>query len=582
LSGRRTKIVATIGPACFDRTTLERMVAAGMDVARLNLSHGTADERRRQIALLREVERSAHRPLAIMMDTAGPEVRIAGLPDAGRDLVAGETVTVGGAGTDLVPSWPGVLAGLEPGDRLLLDDGNLVLRVLEPGPPVRAVVVVGGHLQNHKKLSCPGSRWDLDVLTEADRAQLAVGAELGIDWVAASFVRGADDVFAVRRVLEDMGAPFLPIMAKIENALGIQNLDDIVRAADGIMVARGDLGVELPVEELPGLQKQIILAANLAGKPVVTATQMLESMVDHGRPTRAEVTDVANAIWDGSDAVMLSAETASGRYPVEAVATMAQVAAHADAHEHMHVVARARINWARVGSTVTTVLAQATAESAEELNAQAIITATESGHTAQAVARCRPWVPILAVTPREEVARRLQVVWGVTPCVMAPAKDTDDMMERAVQVALETGVVEPGALVVLTGGVPVGQPGTTNLLRVLTIGEAILRGQGVGPEQAATGEVLVVEDVRAVSPRQMDGKVLVAAATDRDFVPLIERACAVVVEAGGLTSHAAVVGLSMGKPTVVGAHDAMRRLASGQIVTVDGHRGLVFRGSVQV
>ena len=558
------------------------MVAAGMDVARLNLSHGSAADRRRQIGLLRDVERTAKRPLAIMLDTAGPEVRITGLPDGGRDLVNGETVTVGLDGADLVPSWDGVLDDLKPGDRILLDDGNLVLRVVETGRLARAVVVVGGHLQNHKKLSCPGSRWNLDVLTAADRESLAIGAGMGIDWVAASFVRGAEDVFQVRRALEEMGAPHVPIMAKIENAAGIQQLDEIVRASDGIMVARGDLGVELPVEELPGLQKQIIMAANMAGKPVVTATQMLESMVEHGRPTRAEVTDVANAIWDGSDAVMLSAETASGRYPVETIETMARVATQADTHEHMHVVAKARIDWARRGSTVTTALAQATAETAEELGAQAIITATESGHTAQAVARCRPWVPILAVTPREGVARRLQVVWGITAYVTEPARDTDDMMDRAVKVALETGIVEPGALVVLTGGVPVGQPGTTNLMRVLTIGEAILRGQGVGPEGSATGEVLVVDDIRGVTPRQMEGKILVASATDREFMPLIERASALVVEAGGLTSHAAIVGLSLGKPTVVGAHDAMKRLTSGQTVTVDGHRGLVFRGSVQL
>jgi pyruvate kinase len=579
---RRTKIVATIGPASDDPATLAAMIRAGMDVARLNLSHGDLGTVERRMRAIREARAEVGRPVAVLLDTAGPEVRVLGLPEPGLDLVPGQRVTIGAAGeATLVPSWPGVLDELKPGDRILLDDGNLVLRVREGGRPVVATVVVGGHLVNHKKLSCPGSRWALDVLTENDRAALKLGLEWGMDWVAVSFVRSADDIFYVRRVLEEMGGGHVPLMAKIENAAGVETLGEIVRVADGIMVARGDLGVELPVEEIPGLQKRIIRQANEVGKPVVTATQMLESMVAHGRPTRAEVTDVANAIWDGSDAVMLSAETATGQHPVAVVETMARIAREADRQEPSRFARTAPVG-RREGTTVTLAISRATAEVAEELGAQAIITATESGHTAQAVARWRPGVPILAVTPEERVARRLMVVWGVVPLVMEPARDTDDMMETAVQVALAAGLVEPGAQVVLTAGVPVGQPGTTNLLRVMTIGEAILRGQGVGPEGAATGEVVVVEDVRGFSPRQLEGKVLVARATDREFVPLIEQAAALIVETGGLTSHAAIVGLSLGKPTVVGAHDALARLTTGQVVTVDGHRGLVFPGSVQI
>lgn len=568
--------MATIGPKSRDPEVLRRLMDAGMDIARINLSHGSVDAHRQTIRELRALEGQAGRPLGIMLDTQGPEVRVLGLEADGVYLKPGTKVTVGvGADALIRPSWPGVLDDLKPGDRILLDDGNITLQVEIPGDPLTAIVTVGGHLVNQKKLSCPGARWPLPVLTDADQEALKMGAEEGIDWVAASFIRSADDVFFVKRALEELGS-LTPVMAKVENALAVEALEEIVTVADGIMVARGDLGVELPVEEIPWLQKHIIERANAASKPVVTATQMLESMVDHGRPTRAEVTDVANAIWDGTDAVMLSAETAVGQDPPLAVQTMARIAEAADVkRSEAKRVAR------RFG-TVTAAVSHASVTAAEDLGAAAIITATESGHTAQAVAMLRPSIRVLAVTPKESVARRLKVVWGVESYLMPSAANTDDMMEKAVQVALESGYASPGDMVVLTAGLPVGQPGTTNLMRVLTIGEAILRGQGLGPERVATAEVIVVTDVRAVTPRQTEGKILVAKATNRAYVALMEGAVGLVVEEGGLTSHAAVVGLSLGKPTVVGAKDATSRLTSGQVVTVDGHRGLVYRGSVQI
>lgn len=571
-----------MGPACADPAAIRQLIDAGMDVARINLSHGNLDQLRTNLTNLRAAEQQAGRLLAVMLDTSGPEVRVVGVPDEGLDLKAGETVTLGPEGQAVIsPSWLGALDALRPGSRILLDDGNIVLRIRDVGPPAYATVVAGGHLVNHKKFSCPGDDWNLDVLTDFDRRALSVGLEMGIDWVAASFIRSADDVFVVRRYLEDCGGDDVPIMAKIENARGVDRLEEIVRASDGIMVARGDLGVELPVEEIPGLQKDIIGRACRAGKPVVTATQMLESMVEHGRPTRAEVTDVANAIWDGSDAVMLSAETAVGRDPARAVQTMARIAEIADDRVTAGSIPR-RVSPMEGAMTVTQALSHATVAAAVDLGARAIITATESGHTALAVARQRPPIPILAATPQVAVARRLKLVWGVEPLLMEPAQDTDDMMTKVVNVGMRAGRLEPGDMVVLTAGVPVGQPGTTNLLRVLTIGEAILRGQGVGPEGAATGEVVVVEDVRAWTPRQVEGKVLVAARTDRHFVPLMERASALIVEEPGLTSHAAIAGLSLGKPTVVGAQDAMKRLSTGQVVTVDGYRGLVFQGQAKI
>ncbi|MGC8489748.1 MAG: pyruvate kinase, partial [Clostridia bacterium] len=451
-----------------------------------------------------------------------------------------------------------------------------VLRVLAAGNPLAAVVESGGHLVNHKKLQCPGVRVRLPMLTPHDQAAIRAALGRRLDWIAASFVQDVDDVFEVKRWLEDEGVD-VPVMAKIETRAAIHNLDDIVRVSDGIMVARGDLGVEMAPEQLPWLQKQIIEAANRMGRPVVTATQMLESMCEHPRPTRAEVTDVANAIWDGTDAVMLSEETAAGQYPVAAAATMARIAEEADTRG-------SRVS-ERAGSdraSVTRAVSHATVTAAQDLGARAIISATESGYSARAIARLRPRIPILAVTPHAHVARRLRVVWGVDPYVMAPVEGSDAMIARAIGVVTDAGRIEAGDMVVVVGGVPTGQPGTTNLMRVVTVGEAILRGQGMGLDQAATGAVLVVEEVRAVTARQAAGKVLVARATNRDWVPLMQEAAALVVEEGGLTSHAAVVGLSLGKPTIVGAREATSRLANGQIVTVDGRRGLVYQGTANV
>jgi pyruvate kinase len=575
--GRRTKIVATVGPACRDPSVLRRVIEAGADVVRLNLSHGTLEDHRAVLETLLALEQDPGLTPAVMMDTGGPEVRVEGLGDDGLVLAAGQEVWVGsGPKSAFQLSEPGFLREGRPGTAVLLADGEIRLRLLEGGDPARLQVEVGGLLENHKKVACPDLRLDLPLLSDADLAALDLGCRLRLDWVAASFIRDPADVFAVKQALEAMGAD-VPVMAKIERRMALDNLADIVRVADGIMVARGDLGVEVAAEQLPWWQKRIIREANAAGKPVVTATEMLESMVTHGRPTRAEVTDVANAIWDGTDAVMLSAETAAGRYPVEAVETMARIAAAADARggPGAREAAAERLS-------VTAAVSHATVTAAADLEAAAIVAATESGHTALAVARLRPTVPVVAVTPQPSVARRLKVVWGVESYVMPPAQGTDQLMERAVEVAVEAGRIRPGDLVVVIAGVPAGQPGTTNLMRVVTVGEAILRGQGLGLEQAATAPVLVVEDVRAVSPRQVAGKILVARATNRDWVPLIEQAAGLVVEEGGLTSHAAVVGLSLGKPTIVGATDATRRLSSGQMVTVDARRGLVYQGAARV
>ncbi|MCY0864675.1 MAG: pyruvate kinase [Sulfobacillus sp.] len=570
---RRTKIVATIGPATRSFDRLAALAEAGMDVARINLSHGDVETHRETIRQIRAVETQTGRPLAIMLDTAGPEIRIT-TDAAGLTLVPGQRVRVGTQAADIQVDEPRILTQLTVGTRLILDDGNIVLRVLAVGDPLEAEVLIGGRLMNRKKMISPDSPWDLDILTKEDRAALAMGVEEGVDWIAASFVRSPDDIIAIRRELEDHGR-LIPIMAKIENVQAVDAIEAIVTVADGVMVARGDLGIELPVEEVPWLQKKIIAAANRAGKPVVTATQMLESMIAHPRPTRAEVTDVAHAIMDGTDAVMLSAETASGDYPVEAVRVMAQVAEAADQQaEHFR-------RYLTRGS-ITEAVSHASVTAAEDLQARAILSATESGSTALAVAALRPRVPIIALTPYLPIARRLTIVWGVVPVVTARAHSTDQMMDNAVTTALAHGWVASGDRVVLTAGVPIGQTGTTNLMRVITIGDIVVKGQGVGVRAAASGPVITVQRPDQVTPQDVVGKVLVAPLTNEEWMPLIENASAIIVESGGLTSHAAIVGLSLGKPTIVGAVDALTKVPTGQIVTVDGAHGVVYRGTVQV
>ncbi|GAB6875508.1 pyruvate kinase [Thermaerobacter litoralis] len=633
---RRTKIVCTLGPSTDDPQVLRRMLEAGMDVARINLSHGTAADHRRRVELLRRVAAEVGRDdVGILFDTRGPEVRVGPLPGGALELAGGQRVALvaadqaaargagaegsgpagapagaggpgdggagggagapragssqagsvqgagetGPAGCPVIPvSYSRVATSVGPGDRILLDDGNLVLTVEESdGVYVYCRVDAGGRLLQGKKATLPAESLDLPYLNEADRADVRLGIELGIDFIAASFVRSAADVHALRRVIEEAGGDQW-VIAKIENRLGVERLEEILASADGIMVARGDLGVELPVEDIPLLQKQIIQAANRAGKPVITATQMLESMVQHPRPTRAESTDVANAILDGTDAVMLSAETAAGRYPVEAVEIMARIARRTEAAlDYGQRLARTGLEEHR---TVTDAVSYASCTAAENLGAAAILTATQSGYTSRMISRHRPRQPIVAVTPSRRVARKLSLVWGARALVTAAQKDVDGLIEEAMREAVKGGFVRPGDLVVITAGVPVGQPGTTNMLQVHTVGQAVLRGTGVG-QGSHTGPVRIVRDPEAAGAFH-GGEVLVAVATDRDFMPLIEKAGALITEEGGLTSHAAIVGLHRGIPTIVGAAGALETLQDGETVTVDARRGLVYRGWARV
>lgn len=473
LEMRRTKIVCTIGPASDSAEGIAALLDAGMDVARLNLSHGSHAEHAARVERLREAERRAGRPLGILLDIRGPKIRTGPFPE--RTLLpAGATVRLSTGDT---PSSAGeitiddtsLVAALKVGSTVFLDDGLLELRVVEVGPRASAVaqVIVGGEVSGRKGVSVPGVRLDLPPLTEKDLADIAFGVRQGVDYIAASFVRRAEHVAAVRAAVRQAGGD-QAIIAKIETDEAIQHLEEIVAEADGVMVARGDLGVEIPLEDVPLMQKTIIRCCRKAGKPVITATQMLESMLDHYRPTRAEVTDVAGAILDGTDAVMLSGETAVGRYPAATVRMMARIAARIETSQEYEAERRRRQEGAPA-RTVAEAISRATADVAAELGVAAILSSTQSGATARMVARHRPPTPILAVTPSLSVARRLSLVWGVHALLVDRPESIEQMLDRAVNAAREAGFIQSGDRVAITAGVKTAQPGSTNLLQVYTV-----------------------------------------------------------------------------------------------------------------
>lgn len=579
---RRTKIVCTIGPSTNQAAVIAALIEAGMNVARLNLSHGCLEEHLRVVATIREQARERKALVAVLADTRGPEVRTGRLISEPVNLVEGQefiltTAVVEGDSRRVSVNYPGLPGDLAPGRSLLLDDGLITLTVKEiAGDEILCTVVHGGALYNRKGINLPGTALRLPALTEADRIDLNGLLDEEIDFIAASFARRWEDIVEVRRLVEERRGD-CGIIAKIESLEGIENFASILAVSDGMMVARGDLGVEIATEEVPLLQKKIIQHCNRAGKPVITATQMLESMLHHPRPTRAEVSDVANAIFDGTDAVMLSGETAVGNFPVEAVQTMSRIARRTEeALEYREILARFE---PVMEKTVTDAISYATCHTAQDLQAAAIITATQSGHTARMVSKYKPQASIVAVTPRRRVATRLQLTWGVCPVLCPPTESTDEMFVAATRAALAEKLIKEGDLVVITAGVPVGVSGTTNLLRVDTVGEIIVRGTGIG-RTAVSGSAYVVRGKQRSGLRE--GQILVIRSTDRAVFENIRRAAAVVTEEGGLTSHAAIVCLELGKPAVVGAAGATTLIKDGDLITVDALRGLIYRGKATV
>ncbi|SDY45588.1 pyruvate kinase [Tindallia californiensis] len=583
---KKTKIVCTIGPASERKDVFEALVNSGLNVARLNFSHGTHQEHQARIDVIKEVRREIRKPIAILLDTKGPEIRTGSFQEPSVQLEEGQeyiltTREVEGTKEICSVSYKALAQDVKPGDTILIDDGLVSLRVKEikDQTDIYCRVENAGEVKNHKGVNVPSVKINLPAITDKDKADIEFGIKNGIDFIAASFVRKARDVLAIREILEENNAEKIKIISKIENQEGIDNLAEIIEASDGIMVARGDLGVEIPTEEIPLAQKDMIRRCNRVGKPVITATQMLDSMIRNPRPTRAEATDVANAILDGTDAIMLSGETAAGKYPVEAVQMMTQIAMRTEASINYRDLMRQKANDKE--TSMTDAISDATTHIAMDLDAAAIITATSSGHTARMVSKFRPSQLVIAATTDRQVTRQLALSWGTYAVLTEYLESTDDIIDTSIAKALECNLIERGDLVVITAGVPVGIAGTTNLIKAHIVGEVIVNGTGIGSE-SYTGTVKILTEDPSSWEKLKEGDVLVSEFTDAEMVPVMEKAGALIVEAGGLTSHAAVIGLNIHTPTVVGAHDATKTLKDGDIVTVDTARGQIYSGRTKV
>lgn len=584
---KKTKIVCTIGPASEKEEILRELMLNGLNVARLNFSHGNYEEHKKRIDTIKKLREELDLPIAIMLDTRGPEIRLKYFKEGEVTLNAGDIFTlttrdVEGDQNIVSVTYVGLSQDVKKGDKILIDDGLVELEVLEiiDGTDIRCKVLNGGTIKDRKGVNVPGVAINLPAVTKKDIEDIKFGIENHVDFIAASFIRRADDVLEIRKILEDNGGEHIEIISKIENQQGVDNIDEIIEASDGIMVARGDLGVEIEAEKIPILQKQIIKKCNIAGKPVITATQMLDSMIRNPRPTRAEVTDVANAILDGTDAVMLSGETASGKYPIEAVKTMYNIAINTETSSQYLETLKSKRTLDNKIST-TNAISKATCTTAEDLKASAIITATSSGYTAKAVSKFRPQSPIIAATTSERVMRKLALVWGVYPVLSKKSQNTDEVIDMSIHSAMLKGYVKEGDLIVITAGIPVGVSGTTNLLKVHTVGKVLLKGTGVG-KKSASGTVCIGSSQKELKDKFKEGQILVCEYTDKDIVEFMEKASAIIVEQGGLTSHAAIVGLNLGKPTIVGAEGATTILKDGDLVTVDAVTGLVYEGEAKV
>jgi pyruvate kinase len=558
---------------------------AGMNVARLNFSHGDFEEHGARIRNIRQASEETGKTVAILLDTKGPEIRTGKLKEEPIDLIQDNhiiltTEEILGDAERVSVTYKDLPRDVHVGSTILVDDGLIGLLVVNVrGTEIDCRIVNGGQLKSKKGVNVPGVKIKLPGITEKDTNDIIFGIQQDVDFIAASFVRKASDVMEIRELLERYGAPHIQIISKIENQEGVENLDEILEVSDGLMVARGDLGVEIPAEEVPIVQKQMIKKCNMVGKPVITATMMLDSMQRNPRPTRAEASDVANAVFDGTDAVMLSGETAAGKYPVESVLTMARIAIRAeDALEYREIFIRTA---QAQQTTVTEAISQAVANSALELGAKAILTATESGYTARMVSKYRPKSPIVAVTPNDQVIRRLCLVWGVMPVKGETCKTTDELFDLAVDSSIKSGLVSLGDIVIITAGVPVGRSGTTNLIKVHHVGEMIAKGTGIGM-QNATGKVVTARTPEEAISKMTDGAILVTVSTDKEYMPAVQRAGALITEVGGITSHAAVVALSLGIPVIVGVDHALELIEDGMEVSIYPEVGVIYSGRAKV
>ncbi|MBU3804702.1 MAG: pyruvate kinase [Candidatus Cellulosilyticum pullistercoris] len=576
---RKTKIVCTLGPSTQDDEILKRLMLEGLDVARFNFSHGTHDSHRETFNRVDRLRKELDLPVAALLDTKGPEVRVCQFKEGKIHLNKGETFTLTSRdieGTQEIVSvtYKNLPNDVKEGSRILLDDGliELVVEKIVDGTDIVCKIMNNGDLSNNKGVNLPDTRLSMPYLSEKDKSDIIFGIETGYDFIAASFVRCADDVLEIRKILEEHNCHSIRIISKIENQEGVDNIDEIIRVSDGIMVARGDMGVEIPGEEVPAIQKMIIKKTVAAGKQVITATQMLDSMIKNPRATRAEISDVANAIYDGTSAIMLSGETAAGAYPVEAVQTMVRIALKTEAD--IDYVKRFNQKGGDLASNVTSAISHATCSTAHDLNAAAVITVTKTGRTARMISKFRPSCPILGCTTSESVYRHMSLMWGVKPILMNEKKDSEALFAEALQVAEATGMVQKGELVVITSGLPLGVAGTTNMIKVDVIGNILVSGAGVG-NQTVCGSLCVCKNIEEANQKFMEGDILVMPKTDNEMLPLLRRASGIITEEEGTNSHAAVIGLALDIPVITGAVNATDILKTGAVVTLDAVRGVV-------
>lgn len=580
---KKTKIVCTIGPASESVDMLVNLINAGMNVCRLNFSHGDYEEHGARIKNIREAVKITGKRVAILLDTKGPEIRTNDMENGAITMKIGDSVRISmtevlGTNEKFSITYPELINDVNVGSHILLDDGLIDLEVTDIDRDANEIVTVvknEGVLKNKKGVNVPGVSVNLPGITEKDANDIRFGIGQGIDFIAASFVRRASDVLEITKILEEENATHIQIIPKIENQEGIDNIDEILKVSDGLMVARGDMGVEIPTEDVPVVQKTLIKKCNALGKPVITATQMLDSMQRNPRPTRAEANDVANAIYDGTDAVMLSGETAAGDYPLEAVQTMARIAVRTEET----LVNQDSFALKLYSKTdMTEAIGQSVGHTARNLGIQTIVAATESGHTARMISKYRPKAHIVAITFSEQKARSLSLSWGVYATVADKPSSTDEMFNLASKVSQEEGYASEGDLIIITAGVPVGEKGTTNLMKIQMIGSKLVQGQGVG-EEAIIAKAVVAGTAEEAVAKATEGAILVTKTTDKEYMPAIEKASALVVEEGGLTSHAAVVAIAQNIPVIVGAADATSLINNDEVITVDPRRGIVYRGA---
>ena len=576
---RRTKIVATVGPATLKPNVLKKLIKAGATTLRLNFSHGTQQDHQKAIRLIRQTAFELNQPVGILQDLQGPKIRLGKFACGKIKLENGDPFILTSRQVECdrnisYVSYSRLTKEVPENAVILLDDGKVEMKVVEIDhrkQELHCEVVVGGVLSSNKGVNFPGVYLSIKALTEKDREDLIFGLDQGVDWVALSFVRNPQDILEIKDLIAAAGKS-VPVIAKIEKHEAIEQMEAILSLCDGVMVARGDLGVELPAEDVPILQKRLIATSNKLGIPVITATQMLDSMLNNPRPTRAEVSDVANAILDGTDAVMLSNETAVGSYPVEAVKTMAKIARRIES-ERKRIPADSRKKW-----SIPNAISAAVGQIAEQLEASAIMTLTKTGSTARNVSKFRPKTPILAITPQVDVSRRLQLVWGVKPLLVLDLPSATQTFQAAIDVAQEKDWLAAGDLVVMTAGTLQGVAGSTDLIKVELVKAVLGKGTGIG-QNAVSGIARIVKHSQSIKDFN-SGEILVAPATNASFVDMIRRAAGIITEEDSLTSHAAVLGLRLGIPVIVGFKNATEAIREGAIVTLDAKGGNIYSGTM--